>query len=325
METQTLPKLKTKYVNKIGITEKLQTRNIGIPKNYHCSCEYCTKNYLGEIFHNGYNTYYSQRARNYYYDKDAGTHIAPGHFLGYRWAIQEFTEEGDWVFDPTVGTGTAIVEAINHGRHGVGIELEFPKITQANIDHQFKRETDKPTGEYVFLHGNAKELSSLLQTEACITPETLQLVINGTPYPTLGGVSSDAPERKNFKKDENGKTIIANNRTFDYGIEDNFGKKKGDEYWKLIRGMYSDCVPFMKEGAKMVILIKDMVQNKKPYLLHKMIIDDILENNDQLRYYGMYMHAHIPTTMFMNTYHKQYPDAKQIPLYQTGIILEKHG
>ena len=307
--------LKTKYDNNIGITEKLLSRNKTVPKDYHCDCY--LDNYLGEIYNTVEDRYYSQRARNNYYDTKAGTHLAPGHFLGYRWAIQNFTEEGDWVLDPTVGTGTAIVEAINHGRNGAGIELEFPEITKANIDHQFKRDHDLPTGEYFFKQGTAKNIATILE-DGNFEKESIQLVINGTPYPTLGATSSDAPERKNFNKDGS----IGMNKTFDYNIEDNFGKKKGKEYWDLIRGMYMGCIPFMKVGGKMVILIKDMIRNKEPYLLHKMIIDEILNSTDELKYYGTYLHKHIPPTLFMSTYSKRFPEVK-IPIYQTGIVLEK--
>lgn len=306
---------KTKYDNNIGITEKLLSRNKIVPNDYHCNCY--LDNYLGEIYNTEEDKYYSQRARNNYYDTKAGTHLAPGHFLGYRWAIQNFTEEKDWVFDPTVGTGTAIVEAINHGRNGAGIELEFPEITKANIDYQFKRDYDLPTGEYFFRQGNAKNVTTILE-DGNFKKESIQLVINGTPYPTLGSTSSDAPERKNFNKDGS----IGMNKTFDYNIEDNFGKKKGKEYWDLIREMYLGCIPFMKVGGKMVILIKDMVRNKKPYLLHKMIIDEILGSTDKLKYYGTYLHKHIPATLFISTYRKRFPEVK-IPLYQTGVVLEK--
>ena len=294
-------KLKSKYNNNIGITEELSFRNEGIPKNYHCKCEYCTKNYLGEIYDIENDTYYSQRGRKKYYSPEAGTHIAPGHFLGYRWAIQNFTKKGDWVFDPTVGTGTAIVEAINHERNGIGIELEFPEVAEANINYQYTQTVNRENpvlGVSKFIHGNAKEIDKLLPRKE-VEKDSIQLVINGTPYPTLGSVSSDAPERKNLAKTENGKIKIVNNTTFDYEFKDNFGKKKGDEYWDLVTNMYLDCIPFMKKGAKLVILIKDMMQNKKPYLLHKMIIDDILLNTDELEYHGMYMHKHIPPTLFM--------------------------
>ncbi|MBU2053578.1 MAG: site-specific DNA-methyltransferase, partial [Proteobacteria bacterium] len=32
------------------------------------------------------------------------------------------TNEGDWVFDPFLGTGTTIIAAIRHNRRGAGAE-----------------------------------------------------------------------------------------------------------------------------------------------------------------------------------------------------------
>ena len=86
--------------------------------------------------------------------------------------------------------------------------------------------------------------------------------------------------------------------------------------------MYLDCIPHLKKNGKIVIIIKDMVQKKKAWLLHKMLIDRILERTDELKYFGCFMHKHIPTTMFMNTYPKRFPEVK-IPLYQAGIVLRK--
>ena len=40
-----------------------------------------------------------------------------------RSAIREFTEEGDVVFDPFVGSGTTAVEAIYNNRSFVGVEI----------------------------------------------------------------------------------------------------------------------------------------------------------------------------------------------------------
>jgi len=33
------------------------------------------------------------------------------------------SNEGDWVFDPFLGTGTSIIAAIRHNRHGAGAEV----------------------------------------------------------------------------------------------------------------------------------------------------------------------------------------------------------
>jgi hypothetical protein len=309
--------LKNDYDSNIEIREVLLDRQ-GIPENYHCTCEYCTGNFLGEIYNTQINKYYSQLARKNYYNPNAEKHIAPGHFLGYRWAIQKFTNEGDWVFDPTVGTGTAIVESINHNRNGVGIELEYPQISKANIDFQYKRMMDPAPGKNIFVNGDARDLKKILDSNG-IGKEQLSLVLNGTPYPRMSSsYSSDAPQRTLRIKDG-----VKTEKTFNYENQENFGLQNGEEFWSLIRTMYIDCIPYMKKGAKMVILIKDMVQGKRPYLLHKLVIDEILKNTDQLKYYGSYIHRHIPQTVFMLSYPKQFPDAEQIPLYQTGIVLEK--
>lgn len=310
----------TKYVNKVGVTEEIQYRNIGIPDDYHCDCEYCTGNYLGEIYCNDQDKYYSQRARNHYYYKDNAqgkadkdnTHICPGHWQGYRFAVQQFSKEGDWIFDPTVGTGTSIIEAINHGRNGVGIELEYPHITRNHIQVQIDNGTAK--GKSQVIHGDARQTDKLL-TENGYKHGQFSLIMNGTPYPKLGGLSSDAPERgmDPAKKKE---------RLIHYENDASMGLLKGDVYWNIITTMYNDSAKFLCKGGKLVIIIKDMVNQKKAYLLHKYVVDRILEQNPSMKYYGMFMHKHLPATMFMSTYPKMYPEVK-IPLYQTAVVLEK--
>jgi hypothetical protein len=125
-----------------------------------------------------------------------------------------------------VGTGTAIVEAINHNRFGIGVELEYPHITQEAIDAQYSRENPAP-GNYLFRQGNAKFIKDYLQ-EWEIPKESIQLIINGTPYPKLSGKSSDSPERKAFtdrvSKEEREYFF---DDSFDYNNPDNFGTKKG--------------------------------------------------------------------------------------------------
>lgn len=309
--------LKLQYDANVDITEVLSTRPT-IPSDYHCTCEYCRTNFLGEIYNVSINKYYSQKAREHYYPPVVDKHLAPGHFLGYRWAIQQFTTAGDMILDPTVGTGTAIVEAINHGRHGIGIELEYPEIARRNIAHQYKRLIDPAKGKHILIAGDARHLATELAAHR-VSPGSVDLVLNGTPYPKLhSSYSSDAPQRT--LRIKNG---IKTEKTFNYENPDNFGLQKGEAFWSLIRDMYRDCETFMKPGAKMVILIKDMVQGGTPYLLHKLVIDEILTACPSLSLYGSYIHKHIPQTVFMLSYPKQHPSAAQIPLYQTGIVLQK--
>ncbi|OGW90047.1 MAG: DNA methyltransferase [Omnitrophica bacterium RIFCSPLOWO2_01_FULL_50_24] len=51
--------------------------------------------------------------------------------------VLSMTHEGDWVFDPFLGVGTAIVAAIRHGRRGVGAEVvsKYAEVAKQRI-HQ---------------------------------------------------------------------------------------------------------------------------------------------------------------------------------------------
>jgi DNA modification methylase len=309
------------HFTEVTPTTQLHMRNVGIPTDYHCSCNYCTENFLGEIYNTLTNQYYSGAGRRKYYHPDKHKHIAEGQYQGYRYAIQQWSTTGDWVFDPTVGTGTAIVEAVNNGRNGIGIELEFPHIAEKNIKYQYEGKLIKPSGEYILVHGDARNTKSVLE-ENGFGEESIGLVMNGTPYPKLSSYSSDSPQR-NLMYDKDGNLTRESAAERNYKVEENFGLYKGNEFSELISNMYLDCIPFMKKGAKMVILIKDMTKNKKSYLLHKYVIDDLLARTTELKYFGCYIHRHIPYTLHMNTYNQIHPDAEQVPLYQTGIVLEK--
>ena len=305
----------TVYQNEISPTDILTTRP-EIPADYHT--EDFTENFLGEIFDVSTGKYYSQNARYKYYPRLADKHLCPGHWQGYRWAIQNLTEPGDWVFDPTCGTGTTIVESYNHGRHSIGVELEFPTIAQRNIQSQVLN----PGIVANMVQGDARETAKHLE-QAGIKKGQLSLVINGTPYPKISGKSSDAPERKKLAKVEEGEDKgDTQDFTFDYANPNSIGLTKGSEYWSLVNSMYSQSIEFLKPGGYFVILIKDMIQNKKPYLLSSMIANEVLANNPDVEYYGLYLHRHIPETMFMRTYPKMYPGVP-VPSYQAGIVLRK--
>jgi hypothetical protein len=53
-----------------------------------------------------------------------------------------------------------------------------------------------------------------------------------------------------------------------------------------------------------------------------MIANEVLANNPDVEYHGLYLHRHIPETMFMRTYPKMYPGVP-VPSYQAGIVLRK--
>lgn len=302
-----------KHLNSIPINHIVQSRP-NIPSDYHCDCPYCQK-FMGEIYNIDQDKYYSNRIRKEYYLDKAGDHLDVGHVIGYKWAVQNLCPEGGVVLDPTAGTGTAVVESIINGRNGIGIELEYPEVGKQNIQHQWQNGNAVKSVLSRFRQGDATKIDEYLAEWGFTTP-FVDLVINGTPYPKMSGKSSDAPERKNLKTGQD--------KSFDYMHEDNIGLTKGDAYWDLVRTIYTKSLKYLKPGGYFVILIKDLVQDKEPYLLHKYITDVVMEANPDMEYHGFFLHKHIPTTMFINTYNKRFPGIK-IPLYQTGIVLRKKG
>lgn len=52
-----------------------------------------------------------------------------------KWFIRLFTQEGDWVLDPFMGSGTTIRVAQQMGRNAIGIEIlpEYYQLAKANI------------------------------------------------------------------------------------------------------------------------------------------------------------------------------------------------
>ena len=61
-----------------------------------------------------------------------------------EWFIKLFTQEGDWVLDPFLGSGTTSVVAKSMNRNSIGIEMleEYHKIALENLnDRKIKKDT----------------------------------------------------------------------------------------------------------------------------------------------------------------------------------------
>jgi adenine-specific DNA-methyltransferase len=65
--------------------------------------------------------------------------------------VLSMTDEGDWVFDPFLGTGTSIIAAIRHKRRGAGAEMssKYIDLAKQRIDQELvgtlkTRPMDKP-------------------------------------------------------------------------------------------------------------------------------------------------------------------------------------
>lgn len=291
----------SKHINEVSPDELIHSLP-DIPEDFHDKDNPdFTKNFLGEIRHPS-GKYYSNIARRHYYHPQERTqHLAPGHWVGYRWAIQNLSAPEDWVLDPTCGTGTAIVEAINNQRNGYGIELEYPSVANMNISYQQEK---RPVGK-----------SSIYQDSGVthnLPANQFQLALNGPPYPLLQGasLSSDVHE-STFERE-----IGYNDKEKNIGLQ----KSDSEAYWDMITALYLNVRKALKSGGFLVTIIKDPINQKKPYLLSNMIGERIKSIGFEV--HGSFLHRHIPSTLFMHTYPKKFPEVV-IPFYQTGMIYRK--
>lgn len=288
----------TKFNNTVGPNEILTSR-FEVPKDLHWVPN---GTFIGEIYDVRQDKYYSARADRKYISPEKNPHLDRGHFQGYRFAALNYCPEGGMILDPTAGSGTAIVEANNMGRKGIGIELEWPDYGQRNIDFI----GSGLHGE--IFPGNAKDIKEILPVK-----DYFDLVVNGTPYPTIGkdgGISQDAPM---LSKDMETKNYTADGS---FGL---MGYPNGN-YESFIRKMYKDIYPMIKRDGFLCLIIKDPIRNGKPFYLQKMLIDWIKEDTG-MKDHSWFVHAHIPRTFSMNVMAKK--ANFQIPLYQIGVVLQK--
>ncbi len=273
-------------------TEKINlNREYPLPEEYACECEYCQQ-YKGMLIRKDGSMYNRNERRDYMVFRHGGggaQHINPTPLHIARWAVQKFTHEGDWVLDPFAGTGTTIVEAINHGRNGLGIEIDTWKVAQFNVEHNGVDGT-----EGVIIHDDARKLWKHVHDRG----EDFQLVIFHPPY------SGD--EQSNAKYDRS----VSGNMAF---------MKESKEYWRDMKHIFLSCYNVLKKKGIAIIGVKEMMRNKEWWDLHIRYAD--LLKGIGMKYKGMVLLPHYPRTLHLNTYFKRY--GIHPSYWQTIMVFQK--
>ncbi|MDX9802898.1 MAG: DNA methyltransferase [Dehalococcoidales bacterium] len=275
----------------IGNIEKVVLIRESLPKDYHCDCRFCRK-FAGTLKRPD-GTYYSKWERNRYYAKIAASaHIAKTPLHIARWAVQEFTKKGEWVLDPTIGIGTTAVEALIQQRNAAGMEIEYYENTIKNIEY-----TNWWGMKHQVIAGDAREVLKKLPNV-----REVDLVVTNPPY----------------SGDEGQKVLRGKSGKYDKNFSNLAFLGESTEYYETMFSIYSQCKKMMKKGAFLVMGVKDMVREKRPYILH-FFLGEVLEKLFTYRY--MVLLPHYPPTLFMNTYNKRFPETR-IPVYQTVLVFE---
>ena len=284
------------------------------PGDYHCTCTYCKK-VIGELARED-GTYYSRLERREYYapeetrKEDGSGHIAKTPLHIARWAIQQYSQPGDWVLDPTIGAGTTAVEALTQGRSVAGMELEYGNILKANVTKALESQMAISHGaEARVASGDARNIAEFLKTT--LPKIKFNLVVNNPPY---SGDISAYP-----KRDRDGKPIENMSYLYNPDLPNIAFLKESDEYWETMERIYEACIERLVPGGHFVIGVKDQTRKGASDLLHKDYCDAMMDLG--MSFVGTAFLRHYPGTWHLNRALKE--NNKAVAQYQTISVFRK--
>jgi DNA modification methylase len=174
--------------------------------------------------------------------------------------IYFFTKSKQVVFDPMAGTGSTLVAALRCGRHGYGIELN---PTYAEIARQILVEEKQALGLYASdlqseeITGDAFQISEIIASHQI---PTIDYVITSPPYWDMlheRGATTQRARRSSQELD-----VVYSNDPHDLG-----NIKDYEEFTKRLSDVYSGMQPFLRHGAYLTIIVKNIKKGGRIYPL----------------------------------------------------------
>jgi DNA modification methylase len=164
-----------------------------------------------------------------------------GNYRG-NWAPQiprnlilRYTQPGEWVLDPMVGSGTTLVECKLLGRNGIGVDINYEALMltfdRLNFEPQNLYETLPPTQIRLY-HGDARNLD-------LIPDEIIDLIATHPPYANIIAYSK-------------GNTIDGDLSRF----------RSLDDYLDAMTEVAMECYRVLKPGRHCAILVGDTRRHK---------------------------------------------------------------
>ncbi|MGQ9463261.1 MAG: TRM11 family SAM-dependent methyltransferase [Candidatus Fervidibacter sp.] len=156
-----------------------------------------------------------------------------------------YTQPGEWVLDPMVGSGTTLVECKLLGRNGIGVGISYEALIltfdRLNFEPRNLYET-LPPSEIRLYHGDARHID-------LIPNESIDLVATHSPYANI----------ISYTKGEAIDSDISRLRSL-------------DEYLEAMTEVARECYRVLKPGRHCAILVGDTRRHKHyvPIAFHVM-------------------------------------------------------
>ena len=164
--------------------------------------------------------------------------------------IEFFTKRGQVVLDPMVGTGSTVIAALRAGRNSYGIELN---PTYADIARQLVTAERSSLDEADFLvseviTGDAARFSDHL-SEHQIPP--IDYVLTSPPYWNM--LHARGAETQKKRRDSPALDVIYSEEPADLGNIPDY-----DEFLVRLTTVYAGLQPFLRKGAYLTIIVKNV-------------------------------------------------------------------
>jgi DNA modification methylase len=174
--------------------------------------------------------------------------------------IEFFTKRGQVVLDPMAGTGSALVAALQAGRHSYGIELN---PGYAEIARQVVAEAQAALGEAAaglaaeVITGDAARAAGHL-AERRVPP--VDYVLTSPPYWDMLHARGAETQKKRRASPE--LDVFYSQDPDDLGNIADYA-----EFLERLAGIYAGLQPFLRQGAYLTIIVKNVKKGGKIYPL----------------------------------------------------------
>ena len=176
---------------------------------------------------------------------------------------------GDSVVDPFGGVALGAFDAMRHGLHWTGIELEerFHKIGNANIDSWMTKYGGmRNWGTARLLHGDSREMCHVLRAMKA-SEESYQISVSSPPYDESFKGEQEPYEVTHDRMVKNGHDVSKLGKN-SYTSRIGYGKTDGqlggaDDFWLSARAIVEQVYQSLTPGGHACWVVKDYVQAKQ--------------------------------------------------------------
>ena len=196
-----------------------------------------------------------------------------------QYFIETFTNPGDTVLDPMVGTGSTVIAALRCGRNAIGIELskQWAEIAQDRINFEIKPSFFDQINDKLERRIICDDVRNM-QTSFEIEEGSVDYVVTSPPYWSM--LKNPGSENQKSRKRKNLSLVYSDNDA-DLGNVLNY-----DEFLEQLTDIYASVANTLKPQGVMTVIVKNVKRNHVVYPLAWDLVAKLCSQDGKFRYIG---------------------------------------